>query len=447
MTLWMIWTLIVSGLLAAAASMAERVLTTFRLTRRFVWVAAMLAATIGPAAIALGPVQRPADSPPGFATNIDEPLGMVNGVSHASVAVWQRVSRFASIVGKADEWLLRGWLLGSGTMLVLIIGATLRMRRRSRGWIEAETDFGRVFISHDSGPAVVGSLRPVIVIPRWALALERTKRELMLRHEREHLRAHDSRLLLVAALLITVFPWNAALWWMMRRLRLAIEIDCDARVIRAVGAAHEYGAMLLSVGDRYAARPSLATSMAESGAQLEARITAMMTPAVKKPLGAALPFAFTALGIVAVAGWLPAPAPAQVVRPNASAIVTEPKPLRGNPSPRYPDALRESGVEGQVMMTFATDAGGIPDTSTIEVLLSSHKLFEAEVRNTLPRWRYDSQGHVRFAVRFMGIDTERLEASGTARSPSFMIEGGDVMPVIVVAQLERPAGRRPPGSD
>jgi hypothetical protein len=442
MTAWMIWTVCVSALLAGAAAMVERVVASFGAVRRFVWVVAALVATIGPAVVAVRPVHRQ-DTTPSQVIRVGTTLGATGAVGQAGVAAWQRMSHFAATVGKADGLVLRGWLFASATMLIVIAGGDWRTRRRARGWIEADTEFGRVFVSHSDGPAVVGSFQPAIVVPRWALGLDRMDRNLMLRHESEHVRAHDSRVLFAAALVVTVFPWNAALWWMLRRLRLAIEIDCDGRVIRSIGEARAYGAMLLSVGERYATRPTLAASMAEAGAHLEARITAMMMPAVPKPLRAALPFALLALGTVAVAAWLPAPAPAQVVRLGANASVVEPRPLRGNPSPRYPEDLVASGVEGEVTMTFETDARGVPDTTTIRVLRSSHESFEASIRKALPQWRYDSQGHVRFAARFMGLDTERREASGAARSPSFVVEGAPVMVVVVVAQLDRPARRTP----
>ena len=442
MTVWMIWTLVVSTLLAAAAAMAERAAARLGVARRFVWIAAAIVATIAPAVTAFRPVDPPTGSSPNLARDVRKALGTPAVASDAGVAVWQRVSGL-TVGTVADSWALRGWLVASTIMVFMIVGGVWRVRRRSRGWITADTEFGCILVSHDHGPAVVGFFRPAIVVPRWALGLDRTERDLMLRHEREHVRAYDSRLLLGAALLLALVPWNVALWWMLRRLRLAIEIDCDARVIRAVGQARTYGAMLLSVGERYVIRPTLAASLAEAGTDLEARITAMMMPAIRRPLRAAMPFALSALGAIAVAAWVPAPAPAQVVRPNASVAVKEPRPLRGNASPRYPEDLVATGVEGTVTMTFAIDAAGVPDTSTITVLQSSHESFEAAVRSTLPGWRYDSQGQVRFAVRFLGLDTERRETSGDARPPSFVVEGSPVMPVVVVAQLDRPARRSP----
>ena len=30
---------------------------------------------------------------------------------------------------------------------------------------------------------------------------------------------------------VVLMPWNLPLWWQWRRLRFAIEVDCDARVL------------------------------------------------------------------------------------------------------------------------------------------------------------------------------------------------------------------------
>lgn len=53
-------------------------------------------------------------------------------------------------------------------------------------------------------------------------------------------------------------PWNPALWWIVRRLRLAIETDCDRRVLHAGTDVHAYGVLLLNAAARYARAPLLA---------------------------------------------------------------------------------------------------------------------------------------------------------------------------------------------
>ncbi|UUZ52386.1 hypothetical protein LP419_22985 [Massilia sp. H-1] len=45
--------------------------------------------------------------------------------------------------------------------------------------------------------------------------------------------ARDPQLLGLALLVLVAMPWNLPMWWQLRRLRHAIEVDCDARVLAA----------------------------------------------------------------------------------------------------------------------------------------------------------------------------------------------------------------------
>ena len=62
--------------------------------------------------------------------------------------------------------------------------------------------------------------------------------------------------------------------------------------------------------------------------------------------------------------------------------------LPGNPRPRYPDALRAAAVEGAVVAEFVVDARGVIDVETVRIIASDHALFEAAVRDILPRLRF-----------------------------------------------------------
>src|SRR6185295_15548477 len=143
--------------------------------------------------------------------------------------------------------------------------------------------------------------------------LEPRAQALMLRHESEHIRAGDPRALLVAGLFLVAVPWNIALWWLVRRLRMAMELDCDARVIRSVGASREYGLMLLEVSDRHTSRFPLASAFASTRPLLERRIDAMSQPRPRRPLRAALPF--IAIALVATTAATRAPRPASLRAP------------------------------------------------------------------------------------------------------------------------------------
>ncbi|MCA1840116.1 MAG: energy transducer TonB [Actinobacteria bacterium] len=62
--------------------------------------------------------------------------------------------------------------------------------------------------------------------------------------------------------------------------------------------------------------------------------------------------------------------------------------LPGNPTPRYPEALRTSGVEGQVVAVFIVDQQGRTEEASIRFTTSDSPLFEEAVRAALRRMRF-----------------------------------------------------------
>ena len=62
--------------------------------------------------------------------------------------------------------------------------------------------------------------------------------------------------------------------------------------------------------------------------------------------------------------------------------------LAGQPSPRYPELLRSSGVDGHVEMRFVVDTVGLVERGSLEVVERSHVLFSEAVRTALLRQRF-----------------------------------------------------------
>jgi len=62
--------------------------------------------------------------------------------------------------------------------------------------------------------------------------------------------------------------------------------------------------------------------------------------------------------------------------------------IPGTGTPRYPDALRSSGVEGEVQAQFVVNEDGKADVSTFKVLKATNDLFGAAVRSALPQMRF-----------------------------------------------------------
>jgi protein TonB len=60
----------------------------------------------------------------------------------------------------------------------------------------------------------------------------------------------------------------------------------------------------------------------------------------------------------------------------------------GNSPPRYPEALRASGVEGQVIASFIISAEGRYEEGSLRFVKSGNPLFERAVQAALPRMRF-----------------------------------------------------------
>lgn len=206
-----------------------------------------------------------------------------------------------------DAPLRWAWIAACAVMLAVLAVATARLIVVRRGWRRSLVDGRDVLISPDVGPAVVGVWSPRVVLPEWTLALPAAERELMLAHEEQHLRARDPLLLVAALGAVLVAPWNLALWWQWRRLRLAVETDCDARVLRQGRSASLYGDLLLRVGERRSVRPLGVAAFGEPVSFLESRLRRMLARLPRWRWARVAAASLVAIGTIAAACEAPRP--------------------------------------------------------------------------------------------------------------------------------------------
>jgi beta-lactamase regulating signal transducer with metallopeptidase domain len=160
--------------------------------------------------------------------------------------------------------------------------AVRKSRRVSGGLARTTVDGVPVVVTESLGPATVGFWRSRVLVPRWVLALPGAQRRYVIRHEEEHRSAHDARLLFVASIVASLMPWNLPLWWQLRRLRLAVEMDCDRRVVSALGDATAYGSLLLRVAEAASRGPRLQPALLGRAGMLERRLTMLVAPAPRQ---------------------------------------------------------------------------------------------------------------------------------------------------------------------
>jgi hypothetical protein len=190
---------------------------------------------------------------------------------------WPRAYPGSATPFDAEPWLLAMWGIASAAVAVWIAISHARLRRRQTEWVPREVDGRGVWVSADTGPAVVGVLRGRIVLPEWVLERDAGERSLVLAHEEEHVRAHDPRLLFGALLVLAALPWNLPLWWQWRRLRQAVELDCDRRVLARAPDPRAYGRLLVDVAQLGTAHRLIVAALSESPSFLERRLSLMLS--------------------------------------------------------------------------------------------------------------------------------------------------------------------------
>jgi len=73
---------------------------------------------------------------------------------------------------------------------------------------------------------------------------------------------------------------------------------------------------------------------------------------------------------------------------NSFEVDVEVVAIAGTVRPQYPDMLRSSGTEGQVIAQFIVNEKGRVDRKTFRVISSSHPLFSDAVSRALPQMRF-----------------------------------------------------------
>lgn len=245
-----------------------------------------------------------------------------------SSALAQLNSSFAAVA-------IVAWVTLSLALMAWLAFGVFHWRRARRGWRRATLDGVSVDVSPVTGPAVVGLLSHRIVLPAWATTMQPEHRRLVLAHESEHISARDPERLALAIAALVLMPWNVGLWWCAARLRRAIELDCDTRVLRRFPGTKEYGYVLLEVASRGRDAGALAIPMVallRLPSELELRLRAMTRA---RAVGTRGVIAGGIAAVVAIAAAFTTPVPSIAIHDRAPVARRYlPMPAGLIPSPR-----------------------------------------------------------------------------------------------------------------
>jgi beta-lactamase regulating signal transducer with metallopeptidase domain len=269
---WLFYVLVISILLSIGGVLAEQALRRRHVQTRMVWLVALIAGVSLSFHALPVPGAPGADSTHRMSTSRHlavVPIRLPDVASVAAPAV--RTDRLAA-VGTVVQGI---WIIASALIAVGLFASAVQVYLRRRRWPMKMVHSHCVGVSKDVGPAVIGLIRPTIVLPEWVLTRSPQEQELIVAHEASHLQARDSLSLTVAVIAVLLLPWNPVLWWQLRRLRHAIEVDCDSRVLMAGHHLATYGATLIEVGQRRSRYLGTVAAMSENRTLLEERIEVM----------------------------------------------------------------------------------------------------------------------------------------------------------------------------
>lgn len=419
MITWMLYAAAVGAVLAAGGFAMERLAATHGFPRRVVWLAALTLAVAIPAAGAFR-VTQVASSLDSAMARPAEPTGTVSGVA------WDIVPSMPLPNGPgAARAAALTWGAGSLLSMAAIAAVLLLVARSRRRWPRDRISQADVYVSRRFGPALVGVTNPEVVIPSWVLRLERKAADMIIRHELEHARARDHLALLYAALTVAALPWSPAIWWMARRLRAAVEMDCDQRILASGVAAAEYGEVLLDAGSRHTGGWGLAPAMGQPKSLLERRLKTMNENTNKPGMTQALLLGMLAVGALVAA--CDAPVPTQVQDALIEAMAEE--GVEGmDAGPDGGKEMRVSAALADGMPLIYVDGVRINGVNDLEGLgglvpsLNPDDIDRIEViKGSAAKTLYGEEGANGVIQIF--LKTEEADAEGSGDAPSVRIQG------------------------
>ncbi len=198
-------------------------------------------------------------------------------------------------------WLVQAWTLGICLLSLRLAGGlalVARWKRRRLQPASLELQQRLVALAQRLGvrraialriapgadtPAVIGWLRPVVLLPASALSgLAPAQLEAVLAHELAHVRRHDYMVNLLQSIAETLLFYHPAVWYVSHQIRVEREYCCDDDAIASCGDAMTYASALADLETLRHSVPAFAMTAVGSGrgrSSLLHRVRRLLTPA------------------------------------------------------------------------------------------------------------------------------------------------------------------------
>jgi beta-lactamase regulating signal transducer with metallopeptidase domain len=262
-------------------------------------------------------------------------------------------------------------------------------------------------------PATFGT---IILLPADARAWPADRLDVVLAHERAHVRARDGYWSWLAQLHAAIFWFNPLAWWLQRRLETLAETTSDDAVVAARHDPVAYAALLLDFARKPNSR-SVAMSVAESNVPERIERLLARTPPAPTLSRAARWIAFTALipAVVLAASTTQAAPPAESLTAAAAPVPAPSVPNHfvgvrlksgANPDDFYPAVAKYENVTGYAIVEVDVDVlGQLVDARVLDVQPADPRFGFADAalqvaRNTSYANTSEKVGSLKFKVKF-----------------------------------------------
>ncbi len=337
--------------------------------RHNVWLAAMLAVAVVPAALSI-------------------PLGAIPSAARIAVPVLAAAPQIAArklpMILPAICLLI--WAAGAAIVLARLIVGMAAATRISRS---ARPLDGVLYSSLATTPMTWGFLRPVVILPAYAASWTAAERDLVLRHEHAHIARHDCLWQMLASLLTAVFWFHPLIWVANARLRYEAEGAADDLVLTAGAAPSDYAGRLLDVARRLhgPAAPAVVIAMVRRP-DLETRVRSILDPSSRR--ASAGIFVRCAIALAAALLIFPIALTRQSVHAQGKVYRMSdgiaPPQVIYKVEPDYTPEAKDDKIEGTVKLQVEITPEGV--AKNIRVLQSLDRGLDANAIDAIEHWHF-----------------------------------------------------------
>jgi TonB family protein len=334
--------------------------------RHMVWLAAVLAVAIVPAVLSI---------PQTAMFNV------------ARLVVPAAVTGAPGVVTRKLPWLLMIWAAGASLVLARLILGVVGVARITRS---AHLSGGILYSDRATTPMTWGFLRPVVILPAYAMEWTDAERDVVIRHEQAHIARHDWVWQTFASVATAVFWFHPLMWLANFQLRREAEGAVDDCILAGGAAPSDYASRLLDVARRLnnISAPSAAIAMVRKP-ELEARVRSILDPS-RRRASVGL-FVRCAIALAAVALIVPIAVTRQQVHAQGKVYklgpgMKQPK-IIVKVEPEYTQDAKDAKIEGSVTLKAEVTPAGVAEN--IVVVKSLDPGLDANAVTALSNWRFE----------------------------------------------------------